>query len=135
MLIKELDQLKHENGNVEGEQVKVIEFVAVTERDVGDASRELADLRNQCSHHDADNLNCRKEIEHQEALVAEQKDVQHCQYNELCRLRDISFNLDKDLEAQRKRIDILRSEADNNEQRIMSCDDLLRQKEDATARC
>ena len=112
-----------------------IKLTAECQRQIKDTVRRMASMEAVCSHHDADNLNCRKEIEHQEALVAEQKDVQHCQYNELCRLRDITFNLDKDLEAQRKRIDILRSEADNNEQRIMSCDDLLRQKEDATARC
>jgi hypothetical protein len=46
-----------------------------------------------------DNMNLRKEIEYQEKLVCEQKDICHHQYTELARLRDISFNLDKDLEA------------------------------------
>ena len=46
VLIKELDQLRTENLQVEDEQVKVIELIAVTERDVMQASNELADLRN-----------------------------------------------------------------------------------------
>ena len=115
MLIKELDQLKEENANVEQEQIKVLEFITVTEKDVATASHELADVRNQCSAEDVNNLNLRKDVEHNEALLNEQKDIQHANYAELCRLRDISFNWDKDIEAQRKRIDILRAEADNND--------------------
>lgn len=49
MLIKELDLLKAENLQVEDEQMKVIEQIAVTERDVVEASRELSDVRNEVS--------------------------------------------------------------------------------------
>lgn len=45
ILIRELDQLKTENGQVEDEQIKVIDLIVVTERDVAAASQELADLR------------------------------------------------------------------------------------------
>lgn len=79
-------------------------------------------------------MNLRKEIEHQEGMLNHEKEVSHNYYNELTRLRDISFNLDKDIDAQQKRIDFLRSEADNNEQRIMSINDMLAQRDDAISR-
>lgn len=44
-------------------------------------------------------MNLRKEIEYQEKLVCEQKEINHNNYVELTRLRDITFNLDKDLDA------------------------------------
>ena len=81
-----------------------------------------------------DNMNLRKEIEYQEKLVCEQKDICHNQYGELARLRDISFNLDKDIDAQKKRIDILRTEIDNNESRLASITDLLNNKEEGISR-
>ena len=105
MLIKELDLLKAENLQVEDEQMKVIEQIAVTERDVVEASRELSDVRNEVSQVDAANLNLRKDIEHQESMVNHEKEVSHSYYTELTRLRDISFNLDKDIDAQQKRIE------------------------------
>ena len=40
-----------------------------------------------------------KEIEHLEAQVAGAKDHAHEQYTELARLRDISYGMDKDLDA------------------------------------
>lgn len=49
-------------------------------------------------------------------------------------MREISFNLDKDIDAQRKRIDILRCEIENNEQRIASINDLLNSKDEAISR-
>lgn len=55
----------------------------------------------------------------------QEKEVSNRHYQELSRLREISFNLDKDIDAQKKRIDILRSEAENNEQRILSINDML----------
>ena len=68
-------------------------------------------------------------------MLNDEKEVSSKNYQELTRLRDISFNLDKDLEAQHKRIDILRVEIDNNEQRIASISDLLNSKEEAIYRC
>ena len=70
-------------------------------------------------------MNHRKDVEHQERLVAEQKEIQAANYAELTRLRDVSFNLDKDIDAQRKRIDMLHAEYDNNEHRIASISDML----------
>ena len=56
--------MKAENLGVEDEQVKVIELIAVTERDVAAASNELADVRHECSTVDMANLNHRKDVEH-----------------------------------------------------------------------
>ena len=44
------------------------------------------------------------------------------------------YNLDKDLDAKVKRLDILRKELENNQHRINSISDLLDSKEDAFAR-
>ena len=49
-------------------------------------------------------------------------------------MRDISFNLDKDIDAQKKRLDMLHAEHENNDHRIASISDLLKQKEDSIAR-
>lgn len=67
-------------------------------------------------------------------MVMQEKEVSNRHYQELSRLREISFNLDKDIDAQKKRIDILRSEAENNEQRILSINDMLAQRDDAIHR-
>lgn len=48
-LIRELDGLKNENFNAEEEQIKIIESIAITEREVAQASGELAGLRQQSS--------------------------------------------------------------------------------------
>jgi len=57
----------------------------------------------------------RKDIEYQERLVSEQKDLGHANYKELTRLREIGLNLDKELDNQHKRISILRTEIENND--------------------
>ncbi len=61
MLIRELDQVKSENYQAEDEQFRLLDQIAVTEREVSCASAECADLRHKCSSVDMDNLNCRKE--------------------------------------------------------------------------
>lgn len=63
-MIRELDQLKSENMQVEEEQVRVLEIVMQTEHDVSIASNELADLRHACTQEDMTNLNHRKDIDH-----------------------------------------------------------------------
>lgn len=114
--------------------MKVIEMIALTERDVMAANRELSDLRNECSHVDATNMNLKKDIDLNESMLAQAKDISFNQYDELSRVREVSFNLDKDIDAQQKRIDILRSEAENNEHRIASINDMLAQRDDAISR-
>jgi hypothetical protein len=52
----------------------------MTERDVAQASGELAGLRQQSSVDDQVNLNLRKEISYQEGLCCEQKEVSHQAY-------------------------------------------------------
>lgn len=120
MLIRELDQSRHENMNTEDEQIRLMEQIAVTERDVAASNGELAELRNACSSHDMANLNLRKECEYTDKLVMEQKDVNSRNFQELTRLKEVLFNLEKDCEAQQKRVEILHVEVNNNEQRTAS---------------
>lgn len=117
-LIKELDSLKQENYTAEDEQMKVIEQISIVERDVAVASGELAGLRQQSSVDDQVNLNLRKEISYQEGLVTEQKEQSHDAYKELTALREAGLGLDKELDTQHKRVSILRTEIENNDQRI-----------------
>ena len=98
-LIRELDGLKQENYNVEEEQIRIIEQITTTEREVGVASGELAALRQQSSVDDQVNLNLRKEISYQEGLVTEQKEVSHNAYKELASLRETSLSLDRELDS------------------------------------
>ena len=99
----------------EDEQFRLIEQIAVTERDCANANHELAEIRHHCTSQDLANLNLRKEVDYNEKLLNEQKEINHQNYSELTRAKEIQFNLDKDIDAQRKRIDILRTEIENNE--------------------
>ena len=134
MLIRELDQLKLENQQCEEEQIRILETIGVTEKDVYQASMELSDTRTASTQHDSVNLNLKKEIDYEQQLVNEQKELSNKNYQELSRLREIMYNLDKDLEAKSKRIEILRREIENNGQRTNSITDVLDSKEDAIAR-
>ena len=98
--------------------MRLMETIAVTENDICTASLEMADLRAACSSKDLENLNIRKEIEFHEKLVGEQKEIAHQNYGELTRLRDVSYQLDKELDSMRKRFSILKSEMENNEHRV-----------------
>lgn len=133
-LIKELDSLKQENYTAEDEQMKVIEQISIVERDVAVASGELAGLRQQSSVDDQVNLNLRKEISYQEGLVTEQKEQSHDAYKELTALREAGLGLDKELDTQHKRVSILRTEIENNDQRIGNIQDLLMSKEEAISK-
>lgn len=129
-LIRELDVVKSENLQAEDEQIKLLEMVAVTESEYIAKSSELNSLRQQSSIEDQANLNLRKEIEYQDRLLAEQKEISHSHYQELTKLREIQFNIDKDIDVTQKRYSILKSEIENNEQRIAQISSLLAQKED-----
>jgi len=75
----------------------------------------LQKLRQEASVQDQKNLNLRKEIEYQEKLCNEQKDISHKNYKELTRLRELQIKLEKDLDTLHKRVNILHTEVDNNE--------------------
>ena len=76
------------------------------------------------------NLNLRKEIEHVEMMVADQKEISHAHYGELVRLRDASYALDRDCEQLRKTYNVLRADLENNDQRLLTMQSLLANKED-----
>lgn len=130
MLIRELDHLRAENDAVEKEQVSLLESIAVTERDNFTAMHELCDLRNHLASVDSANLSLRKDIEHFEHLCHDQKEVNHANYGELTRLRDISYNIDKDIDGLHKRCSILRADLENNDQRIGSMQGIVAQRDD-----
>lgn len=73
----------------------------------------------------------RKEVEYSERMVNEQKSTSQAHYQELARLRDVQFGLDKELDHLHKRVQILRSEIENNDQRCGQSQDLLNNKEDS----
>ena len=76
----------------------------------------------------------RKEISYQEGLVTEQKEVSHSAYKELTSLREQGLSLDRELDTQHKRVSILRTEIENNDQRIQNVQGLLSSKEEAIVR-
>lgn len=51
-MIRELDQIKVENANIEEEQARLLEAVAATDRDVAQASSMLAEVRQLASAED-----------------------------------------------------------------------------------
>jgi hypothetical protein len=57
--------------------------------------------------------------------------VSHLAYKELTSLREQGMGLDKELDAQDKRVSILGTEIDNNNQRIQNVQGLLSSKEEA----
>jgi len=52
------------------------------------------------------------------------------QYGELTKLRDVSFQLDKEIDNQHKRLHCMRNEAENNEKRIVSITNLIASKDE-----
>jgi len=52
----------------------------------------------------------------------------------LTALRETGLGLDKELDTQHKRVSILRTEIDNNDQRIGNIQDLLMSKEEAISK-
>jgi hypothetical protein len=119
-LIRELDLIKKDNWAVEDEQMRILDNISEAEREVAAKSVELASYRQQASVEDQANLNLRKEIEYQERIVGEQKSISNSNYDTLVRLRDNQHRLDKELEAQDKRVHVLQVEYENNDQRIQS---------------
>lgn len=79
--------------------MQVLDQINMVEQQVWGSTQETAQLRNEVSAIDAQNLNVRKEIEHLEAQLAGAKECQHEQYCELARLRDIAYACDKDIDA------------------------------------
>ena len=59
-LIGELELVKKENVTAEEDQMNILDSVAVVERDVYSACREMADLRMQCNQVDLANLDLNK---------------------------------------------------------------------------
>lgn len=114
--------------------MRLLDQVVVTEKDIAVTSGELAGVRQQASIEDQGNLNLRKEIEYQDRLVNEQKEISHSHYKELSRLREYQMNLDKELDQQHKKVQILRTEIENNEQRCNNIQDVLMNKEENIAR-
>ena len=113
-LIRELDQVKQENTTAEEEQMRLLETIFNTESEVSQRSSDLAGLRSRSNIEDQQNLNERKEIEYQDKLLNEQKDISHSNYNHLMSLRESQLKLDNELGQQNKRCTILNTEVDNN---------------------
>ena len=66
--------------------------------------------------------------------MTEQKEQSHDAYKELTALREAGLGLDKELDTQHKRVSILRTEIENNDQRIGNIQDLLMSKEEAISK-
>ena len=131
-LIRELDGLKQENQGVEKEQIDVLDLIVGAEKEVQAANNELVDLRHQVSSIDMVNLNVRKEIDHCEAMVCDQKEVNHQNYGELTRLRDASYQMDREIDSLAKTAAVMRSDLENNEQRISHMMHMVATTEDST---
>ena len=91
-------------------------------------------MRQQASSKDQVNLNLRKEIEYHEGMVREQKDIHHHNYNEILKLKDVSCNLDKEVDGQMNRLRILETEQDNNSQRTISLQGVLDNRQQTIAK-
>lgn len=97
-LIRELDGLKVEDHQVEEEQIRLLETITVHERDVMTCSSQLCTLRQQVSIADQSNLSLREEIGYTDSLLIEQKEISHQNYKDLTQVREVSIDLDKDLD-------------------------------------
>ena len=113
-----MDGLKLENDAQEKEQGNLLESIFNTERDVHAANNDLAAVRHDVSAVDSQNMALRKECEHLEAMIHDQKEVNHANYGELCRLRDVSYQLDKDIDQMSKQVNVMRMDLENNDQRL-----------------
>ena len=66
MLIRELDSLRLQNQQSEDEQIRLLETLAVTDKDIVQANNELNEMRHAANQEDSVNLNIRKDIDLQE---------------------------------------------------------------------
>lgn len=79
-LIRELDQAKIENRNVEEEQIRLLDSIKQVKSQNDDMKAQVGGLRSQANQRDQTNLNLRKEIEYHENMVGEQQEVNHQNY-------------------------------------------------------
>lgn len=75
-------------------------------------------MRNAFNQEDVISLNNRKDNEHIEGLIVAQKDVNHQNYQEIVKLKDYSYDLDKELDSINKQVNVLHADLENNDQRI-----------------
>ena len=80
----------------------LLQSCAQVDADTAAATDEVAQLRNAFNHEDVLSLNNRKENEHLEGLIADQKEVNHQNYSEIVRLKDIAYDHDKELDGLTK---------------------------------
>lgn len=113
--------------------MRLIEAICVNERDIAQTNYDMAEFRNQCSQNDVDNLGLRKEIDQAEVLVNQERNINSKNHEELQKLQGVMYSLERDLESQRKRVDILQSEIANNDSRIKSSTDLANTRDEAIA--
>ena len=112
----------------------MLETIFNSEQEVSLRTNELSQIRVECNTRDSENLSFRKEIEFQERLVNEQKEVGHNQYNQLLNLRETQVRCDNDVMSLNKRVDILNVEINNNDNRAESISSLLAHKEESISK-
>lgn len=87
----------------------ILDQIAFAERDVQAANNELIDLRHQVSSVDMMNLNTRKEIDHHECMICDSKEMNHHNYGEICKLKDASYQMDREISSTVKTVNDMRA--------------------------
>lgn len=82
-MIKELEMAQSENVTAEDDQMKILDSIAMVEKDVYTACREMQDLRMQCTSVDLQNMEIKKQIDGSEFLTSDSKNVALTQYEKI----------------------------------------------------
>lgn len=88
-MVRELDLVRAENVTAEEDQMAILDSIAVVERDVYGACRELSDLRVQCSQLDMQNMDTKKQIDCQEQFKCDCQNASLAQLEKIKELGDM----------------------------------------------
>jgi len=124
-MVQELELVKAENATAEQDQLAILDSIAVVERDVYAACRELNDTRMQYTSADLQIMDVKKQIDCQEHLKCECQNVGLAQYEKIKELSDYHNTMSIDCVNAQKQIETLLLEAQMNEEKIRSASDLL----------
>lgn len=110
VMIKELEMVQSENVTAEDDQMKILDTIALVEKDVYTACRELQDIRMNCTSIDLQNMEIKKQIDGTEFLTCDAKNVGLTQYEKIKECQDYHNKLTVECAEQAKRIETLKIE-------------------------
>lgn len=129
-MVRELELVRAENVTAEDDQMAILDSIAVVERDVYSACRELNDLRVQCTQVDLANMDAKKQIDYQEQHKCDCQNASMAQIEKIKELADAQSALTLECVEAQKRLEALGMDHRVNDESIRKSCDLLQMTND-----